>query len=141
MACCTSYFSSLRLLLVETVQACAAEIQSVGMEISAQSLRWRPDEGPMLYNQRTSKIIQKCFLQYGVKPLHYRVLRAVFKHAWQEIAVSCPTGANFLVKSRELRNRMWWGVFKVRSDYRRRRQENLVHAFSGSFTQWDNLLL
>ena len=63
----------------------------------------------------------------------------IFKHAWREFAGSSPTGVNFLAKSRLFRNRMWWEVFKVKRDYYRRRQENLVHAFSGPFTQWEDI--
>ena len=34
---------------------------------------------------------------------------------------------------------MWWEVFKEKSDYTKRRQEKLLHAFSGNFTHWENI--
>jgi len=93
----------------------------------------------MLFNQRTSRIIQQQFQQSGIKPLYYCVLQQVLKHAWRERFVEAPTGTNFLAKSRTFRDRMRWEVFKYRSDYAKRRHENLAHAFSGKFTHWEDI--
>ena len=109
-----------------------------------KTFRWRKriDEGSMGYNQRTSALITLYFKRYNVAPLFIRVLRSVYKHAWRERSYPMTGKHNLLASARRFWDRLWWEAFKGRNNgnlYRQRKRENLLHAFAGTFTHWEDI--
>jgi hypothetical protein len=90
-----------------------------------QFKRW-PDEGCVLFNKRTSQHIRRWLSQTGRRPICYKVLLAVFKHAWRERTYEAQCRKNYLAVCREYRNRAWWDGIKDLLHLRA--AEGLVHA-------------
>ena len=107
-----------------------------GFSIKALKLRWKPEEGKMAYNQRTSALIKGWFLQYGRSPIHYRILRAVFDQAWNEKTLSSHGSVTYLALSRKYRTREFWTFVK---DLPGRVRGGWVHAGRGPRTEWEDV--
>ncbi|CAK0804474.1 unnamed protein product, partial [Prorocentrum cordatum] len=102
-------------------------------------LRRKPGEGAMAANVRTSALIKRWMHVHNVKPLHIRVLRSVFKHAWREKTFPGHGGHNYLAMSRSFRSREWWEHFKYFGEYRKRRRLNMLHSSGGQFSHREDV--
>ena len=94
----------------------------------------------MEYSRRTSRCILSHFASSGTKPMHIRVLIAVFKDAWREHELKLPgfPSASPLKLSREYRSRLWWSGIKDATAQRVR--EGLVHSGFGPRCEWEDVL-
>ena len=101
-------------------------------------MKWKPDEGRMKYNKRTHALILKWMTEYRCKPMHYKILAAVFKMAWREKTFPKIAGMNHLDLSRNYRCRIWWEGIKTMSG---RAAEGLVHAGKGPRTELEDIFV
>ena len=100
-------------------------------------MRWRPEEGRMRFNKRTSTIIREWFRECQRQPLHIRVLSAVFKEAWREKGEPIQQGENDLAILRNYRNREWWHW--VKDLQQERAKEGLLHLGKGFRYEWEDV--
>ena len=105
--------------------------------------KWRPLEGPMSFNKRTSLSIQKWFVDHKVLPLHCRILKVVFKAAWRERTCGNTTPISTLESARLFRCRLWWEAFRSNpgSTYRKRKAEGLTRQTSGHRVEWEDVFV
>ena len=59
-------------------------------------------------NLRSARKLEHWFRCGGVRMVHHRVLRQLYKAAWSEKSSICAFGENPLAWSREFRDRAWW---------------------------------
>ena len=70
---------------------------------------------------------------------HHRVLRSVYKAAWQEKASVCAHGDNPLRWSSDFRSAAWWKAILVMISSNTRRADGLSHAQRGcQVTSWEH---
>ena len=101
-------------------------------------MRRKPDEGYMMYNQRTAQFISRMFVSIGRKPIFITVLELVFKQAWREKTLPANGNFNYLRISREYRNRCWWKSIKdIPSQHAK---ERLTHVGMGPRCEWEDIL-
>ena len=112
--------------------------QTAAMGVEVLKLKWRPLEGKMSYNIRTSVLIKIWFCQHGKQPMYYRALLAVFKNAWRERSLPTHGAENYLSLSREFRCRAFWDIVKDMG--RARLSSGIVHAGIGPRTEWEDVL-
>ena len=98
-------------------------------------MRRRPEEGCQQYNTRTAEFIRKLLSKAGVLPLHFRVLRAVFKEAWKNHNFVLDSGDSPLKIARGFRNTQWWQThcfLNSNTQRRKHRRVGMPHAL------WEN---
>ena len=97
-------------------------------------------EGRMQYNQRTARKLESWLATYKVKPLHLRVLTALYKAAWDEKITPFSSGINHLQLARSRRSRLWWEGLRDEQATKRRRV-GLTRTRSGPQAYWEDLLV
>ena len=99
-------------------------------------MKFKPGEGQLEYNTRTSARIKAWFNYYHQDFIHTRILRSVFKAAWGEPRMK--VGSEYPLKiAREVRSSLWWEFVKHLSS-KRRRTEGLSQASSGHIAAWED---
>ena len=94
-------------------------------------LKRRPDDTFQAYNVRTAAIIRKWCSEARVTLIYIRVLKAVYKAAWKEIAFKLDCGEAPLAKARSYRSVMWWQTWRGVSSQAKRRKMGITHASQG----------
>ena len=102
-------------------------------------LRRRPGEGQAQYNQRTAHWLRKCFSQSQVPLICHRVLRAIYKAAWQESHSGLPLDMEPLKWAREFKSQLWWETMCGICSVYQRHKQGIKHHKSGHKAAWEDL--
>ena len=102
-------------------------------------LRRRPDDSHFGYHKRTSKIIKRWIIQYGIMPVHGRVIKAVFKTAWKDRHFQLDSSEAPLQRAREYRSEAWWHTVNAMASPAKRRKLGITHHRPGQQqTSWEH---
>ena len=104
-------------------------------------MKWRLGEGRAQYMTRTAISLQRWFSMLQVAPLHIRILREVYRHAWREISFPSPSGSNTLAEVRKFRDRTWWESVCALQSARKRKLAGHCHAGLGSRVEWEDVFV
>ena len=103
-------------------------------------LRRQPGEGQAAYNHRSAHCIYEWFRKCRVMMMHQRVLQAVFRNAWREVAVRFRGDNAPLDWSRRYRDAMYWQTCTA-LPRRVRATEQVVQRRQGHRVAWEDVLV
>ena len=102
-------------------------------------LRRRPLETFAQYNIRTARTIEKWMSGSSLQFCYMRVLKAVFKSAWREVAFHLDNGETPLQDARGYRTALWWQTLAAIAPAAERKRLAIQHAHQGQQkTSWEH---
>ena len=99
----------------------------------------KPLDSADSYNKRTAATLRRWFTETNIHSCTHRILRSVFKDAWNEKFSLLPCGDHPLQMARETRSQLWWQTVCFLETPYMRHKSGLQQRSQGHRPAWEDI--